>query len=178
MNLFNKHLALGLAISLVAVACAAPTIPNGTESGEEEEGESEVITKKPSSKKKPSAPKDDEGTADPENDPPASTPSTPDPGPGTPTTPAPNNCAAQQGDACFDCCDQVSGGELAQADDVFGQCACGGGQCTSVCGSFCNGGQPSQQCEQCLTQTCEPAADAQCTSSACQAGLACVQQCQ
>lgn len=177
MNLFNKHLGLALVISLVAVACAAPTIPNGTESGEEEEEESEVITKKPS-KKKPSTPSNDEQTADPENDPATpSTPSTPDPGPGT-TPPPANNCAAQQGDACFDCCDQVSGGELAQADDVFGQCACGGGQCTSVCGSFCNGGQPSQQCEQCLTQTCEPAADAKCTSSACQAGLACVQQCQ
>lgn len=176
MNLFNKHLGLALAISFVAVACAAPTIPSGVDGDDDsEESEGATTTKKPStSKKKPSTPSNND-TAPPESDPTPSTPADP-----TPTTPPPpaGNCGAQQGDACFDCCDQASGGELAKADDVFGQCACGGGQCTSVCGSFCNGGQPSAQCDQCLTQTCEPAADAQCTSAACQAGLQCLQQCQ
>jgi hypothetical protein len=178
MHLFTKHLGLALAVSLVAVACAAPAIPNDTFADAEDDDTSGSTTKKSPPKKSSSpAPSDDAPEGDPTT---PTTPGTPAPPDAPPTTPPPaGSCAGQQGDACFDCCDQASGGTLATANDAFGQCACGaGGQCTSVCGTFCGGGQPSAACDQCLTQTCDPAAEALCTSAACQAGLTCLDQCQ
>ena len=178
MDRFGKRLALALSLSLVAVACAAPTIPNDTSLSEDpNEADSNITGGSKTPKKTTPTPKNDTGTtAPPEGgDPAPGTTPTPTPTP----TPAPNNCAGQQGDACFDCCDQASGGTLAKADAAFGQCACGGGACTSACSAdFCNGSQPSAACEQCLTATCEPQADALCTSAACKAGQQCAQQCQ
>lgn len=87
---------------------------------------------------------------------------------------------AQAPDACFDCCNQGSGGALAPADNVFGQCACGtGGQCTAVGdANLCTpGGAPDAACSSCLQATCAPAETAACTSAACKVGLACAKQC-
>jgi hypothetical protein len=165
-----QRLALALVLSLVAVACAAPTIPDGTTTEDPNSADSDVTGSK--TPKKTTTPKRDTTptTAPPEADP------TPSPTPSP--TPAPNTCAGQSGDACFDCCNTASGGTLAPADEAFGQCACGGGACTSACDAdFCTGAQPSAACEQCLKATCEPQANALCTSAACKAGQQCAQQC-
>ncbi|MDB4936899.1 MAG: hypothetical protein JWP87_3871 [Labilithrix sp.] len=163
-------LGLGLALSLVVVACAAPTIPNDV--GDSADSADSNVT---GSKKTPKKTKNDP-EASPEGDPaPESTPA-PDPTPAP--APTPTNCNQTAADACFDCCNQASGGTYAKADEAFGQCACGGGQCTAVCeNDLCTGAPPSAACQQCLTQTCEPAANALCTSAACKTGQACVKQC-
>ena len=90
------------------------------------------------------------------------------------------NCTGQSADACFDCCNQASGGALAIADNIFGQCACGtGGQCTAFCdANLCSGITADSACASCLQATCKPAETAACTSAACKAGLQCAQQCQ
>ena len=178
METLRTRLGLGVAlvVSFVAVACAAPTIPNDTTGDDGSDPSSSASTKKPSKTPAAKTP-----TTAPEGDPtkptPKPTPTTPTPT--TPTTPTPTgaNCSGSQtADACFDCCDAPTAGALAKADAAYGKCACGGGQCTSVCNAtLCNGGQPSAACDQCLQQTCEPAADALCTSAACKAGQQCLQ---
>jgi hypothetical protein len=176
---FTKNLGLALILSLsgVVFACAAPTIPDGglgTDDPNATSGASS--TKKPKQTSTAST-----GTAAPEGDttPPAGTNTAPAPTtPPTTTPPATTQCAGLAGDACFDCCNTASGGTLAPADDVFGQCACLGGQCTAVCDlNFCSGTAPSAACDQCLKATCVPAENAACTSASCKAGLACLQQC-
>jgi hypothetical protein len=177
MDRFGKRLSLALSLSLLAAACSAPTIPNDSTDSEDPNADSDVTAAKAPKKTTPPK-KTTTPTAPPEGETPAPTPN-PTPNPTPTPTPAPNACAGQQGDACFDCCDQASGGALAQADNAFGQCACGGGACTSACSAdFCTGAQPSAACEACLTGTCEPQADALCTSAACKAGQQCAQQCQ
>ncbi len=177
MILFGKRLALALALSLVAVACAPPNIPDDGTGGENPDVGEGASTGKKTPKK--TTPEKTGAEAESEADPGTTADATP-PKTTTPpaTTPPPNNCAqAADPDACFDCCDQASGGTLAKADAAFGQCACEG-QCATECGAtYCNGGQPSAACDQCLTQTCQPAANALCTSAACKAGAQCAQQC-
>ena len=170
MDRFAHRLALALSLSLVAVACAAPAIPDDS-TEDANSADSEVTTTK-TPKKTTTTPKKDTTT---NTSPEGKTTPTPSPAP----TPAPNTCAGKTGDACFDCCNAASGGSLATSDNAFGQCACGGGSCTSVCNAdFCNGAAPSAACQQCLTATCEPQADALCTSASCKAGQQCAQQCQ
>lgn len=168
----NSRLGLALALCFVAVACAAPVIPDGTAADDVNGADTATTNKKTPSKKTPS--KSD--TAPSDGDPSTGT-GTPAKAP--PTTPAPaTNCAGQAADACFDCCNQASGGTLALADNVFGQCACGGGQCTSVCdANFCSGAAPNAACSSCLQATCDPAETAACTSASCKAGLQCAQAC-
>lgn len=170
MDRSNKALGFALALSFVAVACAAPTIPDSSLGGDSNPTEA-VSTKKPSTATNP--PK--QGTTAP-TDP--SNPAPSDPNGPAPTDPAtPGSCGAKATfAACFDCCDAPTGGALKKADDAFGQCACGGGQCSSACtATFCAGQQPSAACDTCLTNTCDPAADALCTTAACKAGQQCVQ---
>jgi hypothetical protein len=173
MDGLGRRLALALSLSLAAVACAAPTIPN--DSGEDpNSADSDVTaTKAP---KKTTTPKKDT-TTPPEGD---NTTPAPSPTPTPTPTPTPNACAGKTGDACFDCCNEASGGTLGPADEAFGQCACGdAGACTGACGAdFCTGAAPSATCQQCLTATCDPKADALCTSAACKAGQQCASQCQ
>lgn len=179
----SKRIGLALILSSIAIACAAPAIPgqlgNDDEEEEEEQSESASNKKKTTPSKKttpkspaPSAPAD--SAADPGADPlpPNNDPGTPPP----PPPPAGGQCSQQQDpEACFMCCDDVSQGALAQADEAFGACACEG-QCASACGNnWCNGGQESAACGQCLQQTCEPAFESACSGAACKAGLACLQ---
>ena len=170
MDRFGHRLALALSsLSLVAVACAAPTIPNDA-TQDPNAADSEVTATKTPKTTTTTTPKKDTSTPSPEG---GTTP-TPTPTP----TPAPTSCAGQTGAACFDCCNTASGGSLAKADDAFELCACGGGSCTSACNAtFCTGAPPSAACQQCLTATCDPQADALCTSAACKAGQQCAQQC-
>ncbi len=169
MNRSNKALGLALVLSFVAVACAAPAIPQSDDvSGDDA---AQTTTKKPSPKKPTPSPA---GSTDPDG---AAPSPTPDPSSPTPT-PTPADCSSSASyDACFQCCDAQAGGTLGPADNAFGACACdAGGQCASACGqNFCNGQQPSAACEACLTSTCEPAADALCTGAACKAGVQCLQ---
>jgi hypothetical protein len=182
MDLFNsKRLGLAVVLSLIAVACAAPQIPNET-GGDEETGEEPVIAgnKKKSTPTKPGTTQ----TTDSNTPAPTGTPTPAPSGTQTPTPvplpggdPAPTGaCAATaDGEACFQCCDQASGGELAKADEAFFTCACDA-QCATQCGAnFCAGQEPSAACETCLTNTCEAAASAACTSAACKAGEQCMQ---
>lgn len=173
--LANNRLGLALALCFVATACAAPTIPDDANLADDGSGAATANKKTPT--KKTPAPS---ATSSPATDP-SSASSTPAPAPSTPpTTPAPTaNCAGQSADACFDCCNQASGGALAPADNIFGQCACGtGGQCTSACdANFCSGLAPSAACSSCLQATCAPAETAACTSAACKTGLQCAQSC-
>lgn len=172
MDRLNKALGLALVLSAVAVACAAPTIPQ-SESDDQNETSDPSTAKKPSTKKPPG--NNTPAPSNPSSDPDASAPAPTDP---SNPTPAPASCSSTTTYAdCLSCCDAPTGGALAKADATFGQCACeAGGQCQSVCGAtLCNGQQPSAACETCLTNTCEPAADAQCTSAACQAGVQCLQ---
>jgi len=170
MDRLNKALGFALALSLVAVACAAPAIPSDLD---EDSSPSEAAsTKKPSTAKTP--PKTDNTPApDPSNPTPAD-PSNPTPADPTPT---PGSCGAKATfDECFQCCDAPTGGALKKADDAFGQCACGGGQCAAACGTtFCTGQQPSAACDTCLTNTCDPAASALCTTAACKVGEQCLE---
>ncbi len=170
---FGKRLGLALTLSFVAIACSAPTIPSDLGSGDDGTNPSESLaTKKKPTTKKPTTASDNGSTGTPSGTtPPKATSS------GTMPPPAAANCSGSAtADACFDCCNTASGGELAKADDAVGQCACGGGQCTSACGAdFCTGAAPSAACESCLTATCEPAANAVCTSTACKAGQQCMQ---
>jgi hypothetical protein len=174
--LTNNRLGLALALSLVVAACASPTIPGDGNLADDGSGASTASKKTPSTSKKTPTKSD---TASSEADP--STPaSTPPPAPAaTPTTPASTaQCAGQARDACFDCCNQASGGALAPADNVYGQCACGGGQCAAVCdANLCSGGAADAACSSCLQATCVPAEAAACTSAACKAGLQCANQC-
>jgi hypothetical protein len=173
----NARLGLAVALCFVAVACAAPAIPDGTiDDGSGAATATKAPTKKPTTSSSDSSAAASDGT-------PTTTTTTP-PASTTPpaaTTPPPNTsaCVGQAPDACFDCCNQASGGALAPADNIFGQCACGGGQCTAVCDlNFCSGTAPDATCSSCLQATCVPAEAAACTSTACKAGLACAQQCQ
>lgn len=161
MKRLNKALGFAVALAFVAVACAAPT-PEGGRLDESNPSEP-TPAKKASGKQTPSG---DAGAklADPVD--PTPTPN-----------PTPTSCSGKATyDECFKCCDAPTGGELAKADDAFGKCACGGGQCSTACGAtFCAGQQPSAACDTCLTNTCEPAATALCTSAACKAGQQCVE---
>jgi hypothetical protein len=176
MDLAGKRLGFGLALtlSLVVVACAAPTIPNDGVGGEDPESQDGDITGSKKTPKK-TTPKKTDSEAPPEGDPAP----TPTPSPTPAPTPAPTiSCTQTDPDACFDCCNSGSGGAYGKADAAFGQCACGGGQCTTACGNdYCTGQPPSAACESCLTQTCEPAANALCTTAACKAGQQCAQKC-
>ena len=173
MHRFSRRLTLALALSLAAVACSAPAIPDGL-SGDPNTADSDVTGADSKTPSKTTPPKKTTTTSSPDGD--AGPGTTPEPG--TTPTPAPNACAGKQGDACFDCCNAASGGSLGKADEAFGTCACGGGACTSACtADFCGGAQPSAACEQCLKATCEPQADALCTSAECKAGQQCFQQC-
>ncbi len=170
----NTSLGLALALRFVAVACAAPAIPDSTLA---DDASGAAPDNKKAAPKKATTPAS-------ESDP-STTKSTPPPASTTPpatTAPTINTatCTAQAPDACFDCCNQGSGGALAPADNVFGQCACGtGGQCTAVCdANLCTpGGAPDAACSSCLQATCAPAETAACTSAACNSGLACAKQC-
>lgn len=164
----SRRLGLALVLSIVAVACSSPTIPSDL--GDSTDPSESVATKKKTPKQTTTASdngaaKTPSGTTPPSTTPPSMPP------------PASANCSGSAtADACFDCCNTASGGELAKADDAFGKCACGGGQCTSACNAdFCTGAAPSAACESCLTATCEPAANAVCTSAACKAGQQCMQ---
>lgn len=170
MDRLGNRIALALSLSFVAMACSAPTIPNDT-SEDPNAADSDVDVTEKKSPKKTTTPKKDTTTS-PEGD------TTPTPAP-TPA-PTPNACAGKTGDACFDCCNQASGGALGPADEAFGQCACGsGGECAASCDAdFCTGAAPSAACQQCLKATCEPKESALCTSAACKAGLQCASQCQ
>lgn len=175
----TKRFGLALVLSIIAVACAAPPIPEGSV-GEEEESEEPVVAGKPKPPKpKPKPPGSSPppaSTNPPTNPPPPATPGDPNPPPPPPPPPPTGDCGATaDGDACFKCCDQASGGELRKADDAFYACACQG-QCAASCGSnLCNGGQESAACGTCLEQKCEPALEAACTSAACKAGVQCLQ---
>lgn len=166
MNRFGKHLgraALALGLSLVATACSAPTAPDASSSDEDlsSVNTDTTVTKTP----RPTTP--------------ATKPPPPVKPAGTAPPPA-NACAQQVGQhACFDCCNQASGGALAISDEVFDQCACGtGGACTAVCdANYCSNGQTTAACEACLTATCEPLENSQCTTAACKAGLQCMDEC-
>lgn len=173
MDRFGHRLALALSsLSLVAVACAAPTIPNDATQDPNAADSEVTVTKTPKKTTTTTPPKKDTSTPSPEGG------TTPTPTPTPAPTPAPTSCAGQTGAACFDCCNTASGGSLAKADDAFELCACGGGSCTSACNAtFCTGAAPSAACQQCLTATCDPQADALCTSAACKAGQQCAQQC-
>ena len=185
MDLFNsKRLGLALVISLVAVACAAPAIPSDLSEDDEDADTSDQDITGAGKKKTPSktTPKP-KGETQPEGEgetppgtPPPSSPPPSNPPPGTPP-PGGGQCGQQDPEACFQCCDTASNGDLGKADEVFFTCACDA-QCASACGNnFCNGAQPSAACETCLKNTCEPAADAACTSAACKAGMACLNSC-
>lgn len=170
----NTSLGLALALCFVGVACAAPTIPDGTLADDSSGAATSNKTTPP--KKTTTAPSESDPSTTTSTPPPAST--TP---PATTTAPTINTatCTAQAPDACFDCCNQGSGGALAPADNVFGQCACGtGGQCTAVCdANLCTGGAADAACSSCLQATCAPSEAAACTSAACKAGLACAKLC-
>jgi hypothetical protein len=175
----NGCLGLALALCFVAVACAAPAIPDGTAADDVNGADSATANKKTPAKKTPakSDPASSNGDTSTGSGTPAPAPPTT---PTTPTTPAPTtNCAGQAPDACFDCCNQASGGTLAPADNIFGQCACGtAGQCTAVCdANFCSGTAADAACSSCLSATCDPAETAACTSASCKAGLQCAQTC-
>lgn len=179
--LSTDRLGLALAFSFVVAACASPTIPDDGNLPNDSAGAASV-NKKPTATKKPSS---SSSNAAPEGNPSDTTTSPPAKAPATTTTtppattpPSTSQCAGQTGDACFDCCNTASGGALAPADNVFGQCACGGGQCTAVCdANLCNGIGADATCSSCLQTTCAPAETAACTSTACKAGLQCLQQC-
>lgn len=183
MDIFSKRLGLALAISLVAVACASPTIPNqGGGDDEDSSDPSESASTKKATPKKTTAPSSPAGSDSPsggdnKTTTPPGTPSTPqNPSPSTPPAPGGSCSASADGEACFNCCDQASGGDLGKADDAFGACACEpGGQCATACGAtFCNGQEPSAACDTCLTQKCDPIFEAACTSAACKAGEQCL----
>jgi hypothetical protein len=170
----NTSLGLALVLCFVGVACAAPTIPDDTTTPDDSGGAA-TANKKPPPAKATTAPSESDPSTTTSTPPPATTP------PATTAAPTFNTatCTAQAPDACFDCCNQGSGGALAPADNVFGQCACGtGGQCTAVCdANLCTGGVATAACSSCLQATCAPAEAAACTSAACKAGLACAKQC-
>ncbi len=177
MELTSNRLGLALALGFVVSACAAPDIPDGTAADDPNSADAaNASNKKPATKKPPAS----SNTAGSESGPPSgtATPAPATPATSTPATPPPTSCTGLSADACFDCCNTASGGTLAPADNVFGQCACGGGPCTAVCdASFCSGTAPSAACSSCLSATCQPAETAACTSASCKAGLQCAQQC-
>lgn len=144
---------------MVMAACSAPPVPSGVD---DDDTDAEPVTKKKAT------------TASPSND----TPVVEAPLPSTTTIPT-SQCSATSGDACFDCCNTASGGALAPADAIFGECACGvSGQCTAVCDTnLCSGLGRTTACDTCLRNTCDQAENAACTSAACKAGLACFKQC-
>ena len=178
MHLLSTRLGLALGLCLLAVACASPTIPDDGNLADDGAGAA-TVDKKPSSSTKKPAPKNDTSSTSNSSSTGASTPA-PAPAPAPATAPPITSCTGQTGDACFDCCNQASGGALAPADNIFGQCACGtGGQCTAVCdANLCSGVTADSACASCLQATCAPAETAACTSAACKAGLACFRQCQ
>jgi hypothetical protein len=174
MDRLNKALGFALVLSFVGMACATPAIPEG-DLGEEEESEDGVSTKKPKAPKKNNNPAPAPTNPAP-GDPPATPPPTGTNNPPPPPPPPPGgSCTASATyDACISCCDP--GGALQAAEQAFETCACGGGQCSASCtANFCGGQQPSAACDTCLTNTCDPAAGAACTSAACQTASQCVE---
>jgi hypothetical protein len=172
----NTSLGIALVLCFVGVACAAPAIPDDPTLDDSSGAATANKKTPPTQTTKPTAPSESD---------PSTTTSTPPPATTTPpaTTAAPTfntaTCTAQAPDACFDCCNQGSGGALAPADNVYGQCACGtGGQCAAVCdANLCTGGVATAACSSCVQATCVPAEAAACTSAACKAGLACAKLC-
>jgi hypothetical protein len=176
MDLVTKRLSLGLglALSLVVVACAAPDVGDAADGNSLGGDQAATGGSKKTPKK---TPKKTDTEAQPEGDPELDPTTTPTPD--TTPTPTPTNCNQASPDACFDCCNQASGGAFAQADQAYGQCACGDtGQCRLECdASLCSGLGASAACQQCLTSVCEPMANALCTTAACKTGKACVEAC-
>ena len=171
-NTLALPLAAALAFSVIGAACAAPAIDDGVDDS------APVITPSKSPKSSSSDDSDDTDTADNPADASAAdaTPhltvdASQSSDPGTSAT----DCTLTNSyDDCLSCCDLPTGGQLVAANNAYGACACEN-DCADVCGgNFCEGGTPSTSCQTCLSNTCEPQADALCTSSACQAGLACL----
>jgi hypothetical protein len=171
-----------LTAGILAVACSAP--PAGSIGSGEQDQTDDGDKKLPTSSTSPTNPA-------PSND--APSPSTTDPAPAPAATPAPvpdggvtpvpspadQQCAAAADMfACFDCCDAAHPGGWEVADQAWGDCVCQTA-CAQACGgNFCQGGQPSVACEQCLdnAQQCDQAADAACAADAnCAASRACEQ---
>lgn len=169
-----------LGTTAIAACSAQPTYTGGTtssskKSSDDSDDESDTPTKKDSSSNNSSS-----SNTDPT---PSGTASTPEPAPTTTAPPnvTPPQCQGQQDpEACFDCCTNNNPQATAVGDKAWQQCACTGA-CGSVCGNnFCQGGQPSWQCEQCLDQTaqqCDQQADAACMADpTCAAAQQCLQQ--
>jgi hypothetical protein len=99
------------------------------------------------------------------------------------TTPPPSGdpgqCSAStSADACYECCDAAHPGAIDVWYDAADACACQSpGVCAAQCGSdYCQGGQPSAACADCLDNAvqCLDAGDQACKADpGCAAVLAC-----
>jgi hypothetical protein len=175
---------LVLAGGVMAAACSAP--PAGRV-GSDDQDQTEDDGKLPATSKNPTEPSNTtNNNAAPSTPTPSTTTPAPTPSPEGGTTPAPvpgtGQCAAAADMfACFDCCDAAHPGGWEVADQAWGDCICQTA-CAQACGgNFCQGGQPSAACEQCLdtAQQCDAAADAACAANAnCAAANACAQSSQ
>lgn len=172
----------------MAAACSAP--PAGSIGGGEQDQNDDGDKQLPTSSTSPTDPakSNNNNNATPTPTPPSGpSGTTPTPsaeaGATPPTTPpAPNTCgAAADFIACIDCCDQASPGGFEVDAKAWDDCICQTA-CAQACGgSYCNGGEPSAACEQCMdgAKQCDQAAATACQASAgCAAAMACVQNSQ
>jgi hypothetical protein len=171
-----------LAAGIMAVACSAP--PAGSiGSGEQDQTDDGDNTLPASSTSSTNPPPSNNAlpgsSADPAPAPaPAPTP-VPDGGVTPVPSPADQQCAAAADMfACFDCCDAAHPGGWEVAAQAFDDCVCQTA-CAQACGgNYCQGGQPSSACEQCLDNAlqCDDAANTACAADAnCAASSACEQ---
>jgi hypothetical protein len=176
---------LALAGGIMTAACSAP--PAGSiGTGEQDQTDNDDDGKLPATSTSSTDPaKTNNNTPAPasQNTPTPATPSpTPDAGTVPTPTPAPNTCGATTDFfACIDCCDQANPGGFEVDGQAWDNCICQTA-CAQACGgNFCNGGDPSLACEQCMdnAQQCDQVAETACQgNAACAAAMTCVQSSQ
>ena len=171
-----------LTAGIMAVACSAP--PAGPIGSGEQDQTDDGDKKLPTSSSSPTNPAPSNNSTPGSTTDPAATPApTPTPLPDGGVAPAPSpadqQCAAATDMwACFDCCDAAHPGGWEVAEQAFDDCVCQTA-CAQACGgNYCQGGQPSAACEQCLDNAvqCDDAANTACAANAnCAASDACAQ---
>lgn len=173
-----------LTTGLMAAACSAPPA-GGLGTDEQDQTDDDNGGRLPTSSTSSTEPKPGTTNDAPANTqtPPSSTPApTPDASAPPVTPPPPDQCnATADWMSCIDCCDQANPGGFEVDGQAWDDCICQTA-CAQECGgSYCNGGDPSFACEQCMqnAQQCDQAADTACqANAACAAAIACIQSSQ
>jgi hypothetical protein len=166
---------------LVVAACSAP--PAGTLGSNDQDQTADGDEKLPASSTSATDPAKSSNPAP--NTPIPSSDSVPAAGPegGASTTPPTAGSCSSSADwmSCVDCCGQQNPGGFEVDGQAWNDCICQTA-CASACGAnYCNGGDPSAACEQCMQNApqCDQAAETACQANAsCAAAIACVQNSQ